>query len=209
MNRKLISKAISDMDDSFIAESMSPPVANYGHAPERTTNMDHHKKTIHFRKITGLILAACLVFTLAVTAYAADIGGIRRIIQIWLYGDQTTAVLDVQGGQYTVTDEEGSFIKGGGGVAFEPDGSERPLTEEEILQHLDQPDLQHKEDGTVWVYYHGQKIEITDRFDEYGICYLELRDGETVLYATIEKDGGMAISPVAYVQPGEFGTTNE
>jgi len=209
MNRKLISKAISDMDDSFIAESMSPPVANYGHAPERTTNMDHHKKTIHFRKITGLILAACLVFTLAVTAYAADIGGIRRIIQIWLYGDQTTAVLDVQGGQYTVTDEEGSFIKGGGGVAFEPDGSERPLTEEEILQHLDQPDLQHKEDGTVWVYYHGQKIEITDRFDENGICYLELRDGETVLYATIEKDGGMAISPVAYVQPGEFGTTNE
>ena len=209
MNRKLISKAISDMDDSFIAESMSPPVANYGHAPERTTNMDHHKKTIHFRRITGLILAACLVFTLAVTAYAADIGGIRRIIQIWLYGDQTTAVLDVQGGQYTVTDEEGSFIKGGGGVAFEPDGSERPLTEEEILQHLDQPDLQHKEDGTVWVYYHGQKIEITDRFDENGICYLELRDGETVLYATIEKDGGMAISPVAYVQPGEFGTTNE
>ena len=26
MNRKLISKAISDIDDSFIAESMSPPV---------------------------------------------------------------------------------------------------------------------------------------------------------------------------------------
>ena len=209
MNRKLISKAISDIDDAFIAEAQSAPVANTGHSPERTTNMDNHKKTIHFRKITGLILAACLVFTLAVTAYAADIGGIRRIIQIWLYGDQTTAVLDVQGGQYTLTDEEGSFIKGGGGVAFEPDGSERPLTEEEILQHLDQPDLQHKEDGTVWVYYHGQKIEITDRFDENGICYLELRDGETVLYATIEKDGGMATSPVSYVQPGEFGTTNE
>lgn len=209
MNRKLISKAISDMDDSLIAEAMIQPVEDAGYALERTTNMDNQKKTIHFRKITGLILAACLVFTLAVTAYAADIGGIRRIIQIWLYGDQTTAVLDVQGGQYTVTDEEGSFIKGGGGVAFEPDGSERPLTEEEILQHLDQPDLQHKEDGTVWVYYHGQKIEITDRFDENGICYLELRDGETVLYATIEKDGGMAISPVAYVQPGEFGTTNE
>ena len=209
MNRKLISKAISDMDDSLIAEAMIQPVEDAGYALERTTNMDNQKKTIHFRRITGLILAACLVFTLAVTAYAADIGGIRRIIQIWLYGDQTTAVLDVQGGQYTVTDEEGSFIKGGGGVAFEPDGSERPLTEEEILQHLDQPDLQHKEDGTVWVYYHGQKIEITDRFDENGICYLELRDGETVLYATIEKDGGMAISPVAYVQPGEFGTTNE
>ena len=207
MNRKLISKAISDMDDSFIAESMSPPVANYGHAPERTTNMDHHKKTIHFRRITGLILAACLVFTLAVTAYAADIGGIRRIIQIWLYGDQTTAVLDVQGGQYTVTDEEGSFIMGGGGVAFEPDGSERPLTEEEILEHLDHPEVAHKEDGSIWVYYRGQKIEITDRFDADGYCYLELRDGDDTLYATIDKNGGMATSPTDYPQPDEFGTS--
>ena len=207
MNRKLISKAISDMDDSFIAESMSPPVANYGHAPERTTNMDHHKKTIHFRKITGLILAACLVFTLAVTAYAADIGGIRRIIQIWLYGDQTTAVLDVQNGQYTVTDEEGSFIMGGGGVAFEPDGSERPLTEEEILEHLDHPEVAHNDDGSIWVYYRGQKIEITDRFDADGYCYLELRDGEDTLYATIDKNGGMATSPTDYPQPDEFGTS--
>jgi len=207
MNRKLISKAISDMDDSFIAESMSPPVANYGHAPERTTNMDHHKKTIHFRRITGLILAACLVFTLAVTAYAADIGGIRRIIQIWLYGDQTTAVLDVQNGQYTVTDEEGSFIMGGGGVAFEPDGSERPLTEEEILEHLDHPEVAHKEDGSIWVYYRGQKVEITDRFDADGYCYLELRDGDDTLYATIDKNGGMATSPTDYPQPDEFGTS--
>lgn len=207
MNRKLISKAISDMDDSFIAESMSPPLANYGHAPERTTNMDHHKKTIHFRKITGLILAACLVFTLAVTAYAADIGGIRRIIQIWLYGDQTTAVLDVQNSQYTLTDEEGSFIMGGGGVAFEPDGSERPLTEEEILEHLDHPEVAHKEDGSIWVYYRGQKVEITDRFDADGYCYLELRDGDDTLYATIDKNGGMATSPTDYPQPDEFGTS--
>ena len=207
MNRKLISKAISDIDDAFIAEAQSAPVANYGHAPERTTNMDHHKKTIHFRKITGLILAACLVFTLAVTAYAADIGGIRRIIQIWLYGDQTTAVLDVQNGQYTVTDEEGSFIMGGGGVAFEPDGSERPLTEEEILEHLDHPEVAHKEDGSIWVYYRGQKIEITDRFDADGYCYLELRDGDDTLYATIDKNGGMATSPTDYPQPDEFGTS--
>ena len=204
MNRKLISKAISDMDDSLIAEAMIQPVEDAGYALERTTNMDNQKKTIHFRKITGLILAASLVFTLAVTAYAADIGGIRRIIQIWLYGDQTTAVLDVQNGQYTLTDEEGSFIMGGGGVAFEPDGSERPLTEEEILDHLDQPDLWYKEDGTVWVSYHEQKIDITDCFDSDGYCFLELRDGADVLYATIHKENGMATSPHAYVQPWEF-----
>ena len=207
MNRKLISKAISDMDDSLIAEAMSVPVVNSAHAPERTTNMENNKRLIRFRRITGLILAACLVFTLAVTAYAADIGGIRRIIQIWLHGDQTTAVLDVQNGQYTLTDEEGSFIQGGGGIAIEPDGSERPVTEDEILEHLDQPEVDHKEDGSIWVYYRGQKIEITDRFDSDGYCYLELRDGPEILYATIERNGGMATSPVNYVQPHEFGVT--
>ena len=168
MNRKLISDAISNIDDMFIEETMSYSAEDFGHPPERTTNMKDRK--INTRRMIGLVLAASLVFTLAVTAYAADIGGIRRKIQIWLHGEQTTAVLDVQNGQYTLTDEEGSFIRGGGGVAFEPDGSERPLTEEEILEHLDQPDLQHKEDGTVWVYYHGQKIEITDRFHFHQIC---------------------------------------
>ena len=207
MNRKLISKAISDMEDSLIAESMFPPVAKDGQPSERKENMKGN--SVKSRRVIGIILAACLVFTLAVTAYAADIGGIRRLIQIWLYGEQTTAVLDVQNGQYTLTDEEGSFIRGGGGVAFEPDGSERPLTEEEILEHLDQPELYHKEDGTIWVYYRGQKIEITDRFDADGYCYLELRNGTEILYATIERNGGMATSPEKYVQPHQFGTTQE
>ena len=207
MNRKLISKAISDMEDSLIAESMFPPVAKDGQPSERTENMKGN--SVKSRRVIGIILAACLVFTLAVTAYAADIGGIRRLIQIWLYGEQTTAVLDVQNGQYTLTEEDGSFIRGGGGVAFEPDGSERPLTEEEILEHLDQPELYHKEDGTIWVYYRGQKIEITDRFDADGYCYLELRNGTEILYATIERNGGMSTSPEKYVQPHQFGTTQE
>ena len=207
MNRKLISKAISDIDDVFIEETMFYPAEDFGHPPERTTNMENKK--INSRRIIVLVLAACLIFTLAVTAYAADIGGIQRIIQIWLHGELTTAVLEIQDGHYIAMDEEDFVIMAGGGVVIEPDGSERPVTEEEILDHLDQPDLVYKEDGTVWVSYHGQKIEVTDKFDENGICYLELRDGDTVLYATIKKDGGMATSPVAYVQPGDFGTTNE
>ena len=174
---------------------------------ENNTIMEKQTKPIHFRKITSFILAACLIFTLAVTVYATDIGGIRRMIQIWLFGDRTTAVLDMQDGQYTLTDEEGSFIRGGGGVAIEPDGSERPLTEAEILEHLDHPEVAYLDDGSIWVFYRGQKIEITDRFDKDGFCYLTLQDGEDVLYATIDKNGGMATSPVEFVQPHAFGTS--
>ena len=200
MTGKELYEAIGQVDDWYLDMVDTPETEN-------NTIMEKQTKPIHFRKITSFILAACLIFTLAVTVYASDIGGIRRIIQIWLFGDRTTAVLDMQDGQYTLTDEEGSFISGGGGVAFEPDGSERPLTEAEILEHLDHPEVAYLDDGSIWVFYRGQKIEITDRFDKDGFCYLTLQDGEDVLYATIDKNGGMATSPVEFVQPHAFGTS--
>ena len=208
MNRILISEAIGNIDDVFIEETMFFSEEDFGHPPERTTNMEN--KNINSRRIIGLVLAACLVVTFAVTAYAADIGGIRRKIQIWLFGDQTTAVLDIQDGRWTVTDEEGALIRSGGGITIDLDGTERPITEEEILEQLEIPDLVHKEDGSTWVYYHGQTIEITEEmYDEDGYCYLELRDGTEILFATIERNGGMATSPEKYVQPHQFGTTQE
>lgn len=73
MNRKLISKAIGKIDDSFIIEAMSPPEANAA-APERTSPMKHT------RKILRLLLAACLIFALALSAYALDFLGIREML---------------------------------------------------------------------------------------------------------------------------------
>ena len=84
MNRKLISKAISDIDESFIAESMSPPVAKADHAPERTSNMgkyENKRNGVNSRKLISLILAACLIFTLAITAYALNLFGIREMFR--------------------------------------------------------------------------------------------------------------------------------
>lgn len=199
MNRKLISEAISNMDDVFVEETMLQSVEGFGHPLERTTNMENNKT--NSRRIIGLVLAACLVFTLAVTAYAADIGGIRRIINLWIQGEQTTVTLDVQEGNYTVTAEDGSPIISGGGVVMEADGSTRPVTEEEILTHLDQPDLHHKEDGTIWVYYREQKIEITDMFDDSGFCYLELQDDNGILYVLVDKQGGLSTSSTGFPTP--------
>ena len=199
MNRKLISEAISNMDDVFVEETMLQSVEGFGHPLERTTNMENNKT--NSRRIIALVLAACLVFTLAVTAYAADIGGIRRIIKLWIQGEQTTVTLDVQEGNYTVTAEDGSPIISGGGVVMEADGSTRPVTEKEILTHLDQPDLHHKEDGTIWVYYREQKIEITDMFDDSGFCYLELQDDNGILYVLVDKQGGLSTSSTGYPTP--------
>ena len=85
MNRKLVSKAISNIDDAFIAETLSPPGAAMDRAPERTIPMSKYesKKTkVRSRRLFSLILAACLVFAMAVTAYATNLFGIREMFRI-------------------------------------------------------------------------------------------------------------------------------
>ena len=46
-------------------------------------------------------------------------------------------------------------------------------------------------------------------YDDERFCYLELRDGEDVWYTTIEKNGGLACSPVEYIQPWEIGLAQD
>lgn len=97
-----------------------------------------------------------------------------------------------------------SHQRGGGGVAFEPDGSERPLTEGEIMAHLNMPEVEYQEDGTVWVYYRNHAMEITDQFNSDGICFVQLKDGDDILYLTVKYQNGYAISPSGFVQPDTF-----
>lgn len=171
------------------------------------TNMKKTKRT-HMPRLVAVCAAVALALGLASFAYAADIGGIQRSVQIWLYGDQTDAVLEViRDGEYTLTyeDAEGNPHQlHGGGIAIEPDGTERALTEEEFMEELNMPEVDYAEDGSVWVYYHSQKVEITDKFDEDGICYVLLKDGGDNLYMTVKYDNGYSMSPNSYPSPRSF-----
>lgn len=82
MNRKLISKALGGIDDRFIAEALV--YEKKQSSPERTSKMGRYENTNargHSRHLAALILAACLVFALAVTAYAANAFGIRDMFR--------------------------------------------------------------------------------------------------------------------------------
>lgn len=155
--------------------------------------------------------AACaaivLMLGLSAVAYAADIGGIQRSIQLWFQGEQTDAVLEIRNGEYTLgfQDAAGNTHEiHGGGVALEPDGQERPLTEDEIMEHLEMPQVAYEDDGSVWVYYQSQKLDITSMFDENGVCYVLLKDGSNSRYMTVKHDGGYATSPHKYPNPDTF-----
>lgn len=168
-------------------------------------------KPFSVRRALSLCAAMILAFCMATVCYAADVGGIRRTIQIWIHGDQTTAVMDIQNGEYTLSYEDADGTpheQSGGGIAYNPDGSERPLTDEELIEHVMEnarmPEIEYRKDGTVWVYYMDQVMEITDKFNSDGICFLQLKDGADTLYLTVEYQKGYATSPMGFVQPEEF-----
>lgn len=170
----------------------------------------HATNRFPVRKMISLCAAVIVILSMATVCYAADVGGIRRTVQIWIHGDQTSAVMDIGNGQYTLTyeDAEGKIHEqGGGGIAINPDGSERPLTEAELMEHLNSPEVEYRADGTVWIYYMDQAMEITDRFNEDAVCFIQLKNGKDTLYVTVKYDNGWATSPRAFVQPEEFNTT--
>ena len=159
----------------------------------------------HRLRAAAVLAAACILLVgSASAAYAADVGGIQRTVQLWIHGDQTSATIQLDGdGRYTMeyTDENGQLQQvSGGGVAFNPDGSERPLTEEERLEYLSRPEVEYREDGTVWVHWLGQSLDITGQFED-GVCYVKLDSGGETLYLTVEYGGGYTASPHRYVRP--------
>ena len=111
----------------------------------------------HNMKVAAAALAGCIFLAGGTgTAYAANVGGIQRTVQVWLHGDQTTANMTVSDdGTYTIEypDENGETREiSGGGIAYEADGTERPLTGEELLEEA------NNRGTTVLVVTHNQEI---------------------------------------------------
>ncbi|MCX4269404.1 MAG: hypothetical protein OSJ62_12200 [Lachnospiraceae bacterium] len=177
------------------------------HSPSEIT-MEVERMAIMKKKKFRTAAAAVIMIGLLMAGtsgmvYAADIGGIQRTIQLWIEGDQTDVTFEyhADGSYYLSYPVEDSTTEGwrGGGVAIEEDGKERPLTEQELLEELNYPTVKYKEDGTIWVYYYDQEIEITDQFQD-EVCYVKVSNGKDTLYMTILYQDGWSTSPHKYVE---------
>lgn len=183
------------------------------------TNKERYKRAFSALQSSGLIdlevekmaqlkkkhkanIAAAVAIICAViiggsgTAYAADLGGIREKISIWLHGTKTEVEVtdhETDGGYTFSYEHDGETVTmGAGGVSIDGDGKETWLSAEEVLSEMNNSaSVEKDESGKVWVYYYDQKVEITDQFNEEGICRIVVTHGENSAYLEItrEEDG--------------------
>lgn len=169
--------------------------------------MTNTKNKLKINRLVAGITACVLIAGNATVAYATDFCGIQRTLQLWIHGDQTDVTIQFDGnGNYNmdyIDDEGDSKHQGGGGIAIEDDGMERPLTDDELLEAITAPDVHYEDNGSVWVYWLDQKIDITDKFEN-NVCYIKLENGEETLYMTVKYQNGYATSPEKYQMPSSF-----
>ena len=178
--------------------------------------MNMNTKRMRFTFSRGLAVAMIITVLLVgglSAAYATDLGGFRRTIQIWMYGEAKDAIVEpyTGGGEdvdvecddeatmadpsyvVTWTDRNGEVHQmQGGGVAMEADGTERPLTLDEYLEHLESSaETVVEENDRVMLYWYDQSVDITDQFED-GVCRLSLTHEDETLYFTVTDAGNGA-----------------
>ncbi len=162
------------------------------------TTMKKSNLKFHLRPALAACLAAAAIVGCMGVAYAANVGGIQETIRIWFNGEQVEAdVVDITGtgdGGYQFNLHPGSggdvdsTTISGGGIAIEDDGTQRPLTAQEVAEQFDGV-VDTGEDGRVYIYDRDKAVDITDHLTE-GKCKVVLEvDGKNVYY-TIEDNGG-------------------
>ncbi len=96
-------------------------------------------------------------------AYAADLGGIRTTVNVWLHGEHTQldAVPNGTGGYEFYETGSDEPIGGGGGVWIDENGVEHAASAQEVAENLASP-VEVREDGTVWLSVNDRTWDITD-----------------------------------------------
>ena len=82
MNREMVSKALSQIDEDLIAEAFRYQGGHGNVLPERYDKMTKKEKRIGWKRVPALALAACMLLMLAAAAYAANLWGIREMWRI-------------------------------------------------------------------------------------------------------------------------------
>ena len=151
--------------------------------------MDRIKREIAHKNL--LIAAAVMLVILAGsgTAYAADLGGIKKTVKMWVHGNET----DVS---YEFNEDEGTYLKkyvNENGEEVQEDasawhGDNSPVTMEELIEgEHDSVVVEKTDDGKCMLYFQNKTVDITDKFTD-GKCYIHVVGEEGERYVEVELD---------------------
>ncbi len=176
--------------------------------PERSIIDYVEAKTMKKRKPLKVFATVCaavvLVLALTIGAYAANLGGIRHSISIWLHGEATDVTVEEVGdGHFRLTYPDGS-VRETGGMAEDGRGGMRGITLEEVEDYLvNSPDVEQDGDGRIWLYLRDHKIDLTDQIEENGYAQAKVKDGLLPDYITVvwEGENGYSMSTSSFGYP--------
>ncbi|MCH5351939.1 MAG: hypothetical protein J1E06_00480 [Acutalibacter sp.] len=158
------------------------------------TEMKTGRKSV--RALVAVCIAILLVIGSVTVAYAADLGGFRQMVQVWIKGERQVIEIEQVGeGHFQWTDENGDTQRGGG-VIQQDNGDVLPLTIDEWAQQMSDFGFAEKaDDGRVWFYYKDYKEDITEQVANDGIAKIKLEEDGKPLYITVKDNhgGGYAV----------------
>lgn len=171
--------------------------------PSREMNTKYYveekmmKNKRSFRPLATVCATLVLVLALGVGVYAANVGGFRSSVSVWLHGDVTEVSIEQVGeGQYEITYPDGS-VRSTGGMADE-NGQMRGVTMDEVIEEIRTAvEVEEDDDGKIWLYLRDHKIDITDQIAENGDwAQVKVKDGLLADYITVVwyGDGGCSVS---------------
>ena len=150
-----------------------------------------------------LTAAAVMLVVLAGsgTAYAADLGGIRETVQMWIHGEQTDVTINDESIEYV--DKDGN-VQVETGIESNPQTGERPLTGEEIAEEkVNEVDVDKTDDGKVIMYFHDKQFDVTDNIANKKDTFHVVADGSEV-YVKLDFDANGDFSITTSPRPDWF-----
>ena len=121
--------------------------------------------------------AAVVLLTCGTVCYAADAGGLRTTISMWLNGrNESLEVTDRGDGVYSWTDAQGTTHNLGGYV-IEDGGEVTAMSAEEMAASMSNGgSLEFTSERRVIFHYHNLNEDVTDSADSDGNIYIHVND---------------------------------
>ena len=146
------------------------------------------------RRIASICAIVAILVGSAGVAYAANIGGLRRSVDSWLYGEAVAVEIIDQGkGEFVIRYPNG-YERKTGGLSFDSNGNPVPFTVDDVIETMDDADIV-EEDEKILLCLRDHVFDITEDLQDDRTAKISVKDGILPTYITVtaDMDGGYSI----------------